>query len=223
VENALAERRSADAALEAAEADLARARDAEADTSLLAPAAGIVAARTLEAGEIVQPGQPAYALAEDGPRTARFDIYEAALIGVDPDVAIDLEVLGASQRYSGHLREIAPSLDPRTGTIAVKLDIEGDAAALPLGATVVAYARARAVEAVILPASALALAGTKPAVWVISDVDSRLEQRPVEVHAFETGHVIITGGLAEGERVAILGPRAMRPGLLVETVAEHDQ
>jgi len=223
VEDAQAERRSAQAALDAAEADLARARDTQDDTSLLAPASGIVAARMLEVGEIVQPGQPVYLVAEDGPRNARFNIYEAALIGVNQEVPIELEVLGASGRYSGRVREIAPTLNPLTGTIAVKLAIEGESENLPLGATVVGHAQARAVQAVILPASALTIAGTAPAVWVISPSDSRLELRPVEVEAFKNEHVIIKGGLSEGERVAIVGPRAMRPGLLVESVAERGE
>lgn len=62
-----------------------------------------------------KPGQPAHALAEDGPRTARFDIYEAALIGVDPDIAIDLQKCLAPAGAIPATCEIAPSLDPRTG------------------------------------------------------------------------------------------------------------
>lgn len=50
------------------------------ELTILAPRDGVVVARNIDAGQIVQPGQTAFVLAEDGGRDAVFDVHEAALI-----------------------------------------------------------------------------------------------------------------------------------------------
>ena len=68
--------RSAESALEAAKAQLGTAKDAFAYTELRAGAAGVITARNLEVGQVVQVAQPAFSLAQDGEREALFDVDE---------------------------------------------------------------------------------------------------------------------------------------------------
>src|SRR6202163_606044 len=57
--------RTAQSTLESAKAELGRTREALGDTELHAGAAGVITARSLELGHVVQAAQPVFALAQD--------------------------------------------------------------------------------------------------------------------------------------------------------------
>ena len=73
--------KSAGASLEDAKAQLGRAKEALGDTELRADAAGVITARRLETGQVVQAAQPVFSLAQDGDRDAIFDVNEEAFFG----------------------------------------------------------------------------------------------------------------------------------------------
>ena len=73
--------RNAEASLEAAKAQLGTAKDALSYTELRAGASGVITARSLEAGQVVQAAQPVFTLAQDGDRDAVFDVYESIFFG----------------------------------------------------------------------------------------------------------------------------------------------
>ena len=73
--------RSAEAPLEAAKAQLGTAKDALGYTELRAGAAGVITARSLEIGQVVQAAQSVFTLAQDGDRDAVFDVYESMFFG----------------------------------------------------------------------------------------------------------------------------------------------
>ena len=70
---------SADASLQDAKAQLGRAKEALGDTELRASAAGVITERKLEIGQVVDAGQSAFTLAQDGDRDAIFDVDERIL------------------------------------------------------------------------------------------------------------------------------------------------
>lgn len=208
--------------LDAARADLARAQESLKASIVHAQTSGIVTHRFAEVGEVLQAGQPIYRIAEEGQREAVFDIYEAALLEFDPQADIELDVLAnGRRRYSGQVREVAPLIAPMTGTIAVRVVLEGESQTVPLGVPVVARANGRAREAVLLPASAVTLSSNGAAVWVVSIPDNRLELRQVEIEAFTNDQVAIRAGLGEGEWVVEQGPRGMRQGQRVVVLSQE--
>jgi RND family efflux transporter MFP subunit len=73
--------RTAEGGLETAKAQLGTAKDALSYTELRVGAAGVIAARSLEIGQVVQAAQPVFTLALDGERDAVFDIDEAIFFG----------------------------------------------------------------------------------------------------------------------------------------------
>src|SRR6059058_5969517 len=66
---------STESSLEAAKAQLGTAKDALGYTELRAGAVGLISARNLEVGQVVQAAQPVFTLAQDGDRDAVFDVY----------------------------------------------------------------------------------------------------------------------------------------------------
>ena len=58
--------KSTEASLEDAKAQLGKAKEALSDTELRADAAGVITARRLEIGQVMQAAQPVFSLAQDG-------------------------------------------------------------------------------------------------------------------------------------------------------------
>lgn len=209
--------RVAKSTLDAAESQLRNAEDALSHTELKATAAGIVTARRVEAGQVVQATQSIYTVAQDGGRDAVFNISEELAATPPPrqDVAITL-LSDPRVTAMGSVREVSPVVDPVYGTIRVKVGIRDTPPAMQLGASVVGSVRLHPSEATILPWQALFSDRGQPAVWTIDRGSGRVALHRVEVLAYDTGTVAIRNGLDRGVQVVVAGGQMLRPGLAVE-------
>jgi membrane fusion protein, multidrug efflux system len=117
-ENAQEGLRNAEASLEAAKAQLGTAKDALSYTELRAGESGVITARTLEAGQVVQAAQPAFTLAQDGDRDAVFDVYESIFFGDYDANHVSLALLSdPSVTANGYVREVSPVIDAKSATV----------------------------------------------------------------------------------------------------------
>lgn len=205
--------RTAEGALEAARAQLGTSQDALGYTVLRAEADGVVTARNLEAGQVVQAAQPVLSLAQDGERDAVFDVYESVLFGdTDPD-HVSLALLSDRKiTASGYVREVSPAIDSKSATIRIKVAIQNPAAAMTLGSAIAGTVSGKAQQQIALPWSALMSAGAKPAVWTIEPATRTVTLKPVTISRYEAGEVLIKAGLDPGERVVIDGGKLLSIG-----------
>ena len=208
--------RTAEGVLEAAKAQLGTSKDALGYTALRAEAAGVITARNLEAGQVVQAAQPMFSLAQDGERDAVFDAYESIFFGdLDgSDVSLAL-VSAAAVTASGYVREVSPTIDAKSSTIRVKVAIQDPPAAMTLGSAVAGAVRAKAQPQIALPWSALMAAGSKPAVWTVDPATKTAALRQVTIGGYEAREVLIKEGLRPGERVVIDGGKLLSVGQAV--------
>jgi RND family efflux transporter MFP subunit len=205
--------RTAEAALETARAQLGTARDALGYTALRATADGVITARNLEVGQVVQVAQPVFSLAQDGERDAVFEVYES-IFYTDPDggsVSLAL-VSDPAVTAIGHVREISPAIDAKSSTIRVKVSVQNPPAEMTLGSAVAGTVRRRAQQQIVLPWSALMVAGAKPAVWTVDPTTRTALLKPVTLAGYEAGEVLIKAGLDAGERVVIEGGKLLSVG-----------
>ena len=114
------------------------------------------------------------------------------------------------------MREISPAVDPASGSVRVKVAIADTPAGMPLGAAVIGSVSAKPAKAVLLPWQALTSSAGKPAVWVVDPSTKAVATAPVEVLAFDSGTVVIAGGLNEGQSVVTAGGQLLSPGQTVE-------
>jgi membrane fusion protein, multidrug efflux system len=207
--------RTAEGVLEAAKAALGTSKDALGYTALRAEAAGVVTARSLEVGQVVQAAQPVFSLAQDGERDAVFDVYESIFFG-DLDGRVSLALVSdAGVMASGYVREVSPAIDAKSATIRVKVAIQDPPAAMTLGSAVAGAVKAKAQQQIALPWSALAAAGSKPAVWTIDPATKTAALKPVTIGGYEAREVLIEAGLKPGERVVIDGGKLLSVGQAV--------
>lgn len=205
--------RTAEGALEAAQAQLGSAKDAFGYTALRAEAAGVITSRNLEVGQVIQAAQPVFALAQDGERDAVFEVYESLFFSDLDGGRVSLALVSdPSITATGYVREVSPVIDPKSSTIRVKIAIQNPPAAMTLGSAVAGTARAKAQRQIVLPWTALTAAGSKPAVWTIDPRTRTASLKPVTVAGYEAGDVLIKAGLQPGECVVIDGGKLLSVG-----------
>jgi len=127
--------RSAQAQLDGAHAQLATARDQLAQTVLRAPSSGVITARHIDVGQVVQTSQSAFALAQDGPRDAVVNVQETLLAG-GPYDGLEIALVDDPKiKARGEIREISPVVNA-TGGVRVKIGIAETPPEMVLGAAV---------------------------------------------------------------------------------------
>lgn len=204
--------KTAEGALEAARAQLGTSKDALGYTALRAEADGVVTARNIETGQVVQAAQPAFSLAQDGERDAVFDIYESVIGNADSRSVSLALVSDAGVTASGQVREISPAVDARSSTIRVKVAIKDPPAAMTLGSAVAGTVNVKTERQIALPWRALMAAGTRPAVWIVDPATRTASLKAVRVGGYEAGEVLIEAGLEPGERVVVDGGKLLSAG-----------
>ncbi|MCC8966242.1 efflux RND transporter periplasmic adaptor subunit [Bradyrhizobium sp. Pear76] len=208
--------RTAEGALEAAKAALGTSKDALGYTALRAEAAGVITARNLEVGQVVQAAQPVFSLAQDGERDAVFDVYESIFFGDLEDSRVSLALVSdAGATANGRVREVSPAIDAKSATIRVKVAIQDPPAAMTLGSAAAGTVKAKAQQQIALPWSALAAMGSKPAVWTVDPATKTAALKPVTIAGYEAREVLIKAGLKPGERVVIDGGKLLSVGQAV--------
>jgi RND family efflux transporter MFP subunit len=163
---------------------------------------------------------PIFSLAQDGDRDAVFNVYESLLAEPPEDRRVVVSLLdNPAIKTTGTVREITPAVSAQTGTVQVKVTLDGLPQGMQLGSVVSATANTRSKSAVELPWSALTKDVSDPAVWLV-DGEGRAQLHPVTVGRYLTGKVIISGGLNGGEKVVIAGGQLLHPGVTVD-IAEN--
>ena len=212
-DNAEQQLRTAQAAVDSAKAALGTAEEQLSYTELRAGVSGIVMSRTFEVGQVVQSGQAVMVLAQDGPRDAVFNVYEALTAHPPGDKTIQVTLQSdPAVAAKGHVREISPTVDAASGTVRVKVGLEQTPPAMSLGAVVIGRGRFASDEAVVLPWSALYRFDDRPAVWIYEAKTGTVAVRTIEIDRYGFDDIVLKGGVEPGEAVVTAGIQFLRPG-----------
>jgi membrane fusion protein (multidrug efflux system) len=87
------------AALAQAELNLQR-------TSITAPSAGVISRKSVEVGQVIQPGQPLFALVSQGDVWVTANFKETQLRHVQPGQRVTVDVDGLGRELKGHVDSI---------------------------------------------------------------------------------------------------------------------
>lgn len=193
-------------ALAAAASSAARARLAQAVLS--APADATVLARSVEPGQIVQPGRALLSLALAGPLQLVAQVDERYLeqlrVGQPASVLADAF---PEQRFAASVLSIAPLVDAQRGAIEVKFAVPQPPSFLREDMTLsVEVETARRANALAIPLQALRSepAAGNAAVWI--ERDGRVAQRQVRLGLRTLEAAEVLEGLAAGDIVLLGSP-----------------
>ena len=211
IEQATSERKRAEAERRRAKAAEAEARAELGRHSVQAPFDGVVANRSVDPGDWVDPGVEVIELVDDR--------GVEVLASVPPEVASFLSVedkarLTRNGKASvATIRGIVPALDSESRTVRVRLvPDEPEAWLLPGAAVDVLFTIERSEEgALVIPRDALVYGIAKT--QVVKSVDGAAAPLPVEVMARGRDQVLIRAeGLAPGDTVVTRGNERVFPG-----------
>jgi RND family efflux transporter MFP subunit len=212
LDNAVASRDTAKARLDQTEAALRRAQDQIGYTELHANFDGVITTWTAEVGQYVSNGQAVVTVARPDIREAVVDIPDDLIGEIKSGMAFTVRMQAASIETQGIVREIGPSADAATRSHRVRLTLEGSNPAFRLGTTIsVAIARPVAPR-IWVPAQAIVDANGAHFVWVLAPDGTHVTRRDVVVTPVDETRVLVTSGLAAGDRVVIAGVHNLADG-----------
>lgn len=164
--------------------------------TLTAPIAGRISAMAAETGKAVDTTMAPFVIDGGGPLQVTAQLPEALIGKVKPGMAVRI---GST---TGTVGAVGQSLDPATRSATVTATIPAGSAVAG-GATTIAIEGAAPAGAVRVPATALADVNGAKAVFVAARGGVRI--RRVTVGGASADSVVISGGLAAGERVVVTG------------------
>lgn len=209
---------AAAAAVNQARAQLASSQSQLGDATVKSPIAGVVARRSVSAGDVVSPGSELYEVID--PSTMRLDASIASddLSVISPGKGVDFEVRGyPGQKFTGTIARVAPAADPVTRQIQVLVDIPNPGGKLVAGLYAEGRVSVEKREALVAPFSAIDSSGDQPSVLrvkngVIERVVIALGVRDERAEIVE-----VTNGLAAGDVLVLSrAQKNVSPGAKVQ-------
>jgi HlyD family secretion protein len=174
-------------------------------------------ARNIEPGNQVQPGKVLMTLSPSGPLQVVVAIDEKNLhvlrLGQSALVSADAYPL---QRVPAKLAYINPAVNPQTGAVEVKLDVESPPAQWMQDMTVSVDIQVdRRDQALVIPLHSVH-DKDKAAPWVLRVVNGQAKQQPVVLGLQSAGYAIVLQGLQQGDELIPLAVD-IQPGGRVRT------
>jgi len=216
VQQALGQQALAQATTQAARARLAQ-------TVLMAPAAGRVLSRSVEPGQIVQPGRALFTLALTGPVQLVAPVDERFLQQLQPGQAAQVRADAfPDQRFAAQVLSIAPLVDAQRGSVELKFSVAQAPDFLREDMTLsVEVETARRASALVVPLAALrdtaagaegaaakvgavrpgAAASDSATLWLA--VDGQVQARSVKLGLRTLEAAEVLQGLAAGDTVLL--------------------
>ncbi len=216
---------------EVAQARLAIADKAVADTRLVAAFRGRVARKLVDDYQNVRAKQPVILLQDESRLEIKIDVPEADAALGSPDRITDLQPVVSltalpGRSFPARVAEVSTAADPVTRTFEVTLSFtpDDDVNILP-GMT------ARVALSVDKPgASGLGYAIPSQSVatgdaggnfvWVIDPESWEVRRATVEVGELTGSDIIVTSGLSPGDLIAVTGVHHLRDGMKVRRIEE---
>lgn len=197
--------RGAQAQVNAAKAHYDNAEVQLSYAKIRSPISGVVADRSVYAGEMPASGTPIVTIIDISQVVARANIpvKEASMIKVGRPARIT----GPEGDLAGKVTVVSPAVDTNTTTVEVWVQVANPGEKLKPGASVrVAIIADTIQNTIVIPASALLNAddgGQK--VMVVTTGDSKAHERRVSVGIRQGARVQIVSGLQDGEQVVVSG------------------
>ena len=200
-----------------AHAALALARRDLRGTTIRAPFAGEVAAVHVEIGEQVAPGQVALRLASRDTVALRAELAAAEIAKLDTGLRADIAPADRRPAFAATLTRLTRIADPVSRRYPVELWAADPGG--PLGTlAAVAVAGRDQVRGVEVPSAALRFRADRAFAYVVAGTgpSGRLEEREVIVASeWPGGLLLVSAGLAPGERIIARAAAALVPGQTV--------
>jgi RND family efflux transporter MFP subunit len=209
----------------AAQLDLAKAQNAQAaarldelkinlaNTSIVSPVAGFVAARVLDPGAWVTPNSVFISVVDIGVVRLVANIVEKDLRRISAGMKATVEVDAfPGEKFEARIAHVAPVLDPATRTAQIEVEINNSNLRLKPGMYArVSFTVEHKENALVVPANAIVDLNGKKGVFLPDEGDVA-KFHEITIGMVDPKQVEVSSGLTEGTRVVTTGATALREG-----------
>lgn len=189
-------------------------------TAVRSPIAGVVLARTLDAGDFAQTGSEILQLGDLSAIEVAVQVSELDLARISrgQPVQVQLDAF-PDQQWTGRITRISPVANATSRLIPVEVTIPNPAGRIGSGLLARVRFTPPGAQPVVVPESALSVGAqsAQAVVFVVSKADSgsTVKARSVQLGARNQGQVEILSGLKPGETIVIKGDRPLEDGQAV--------
>ncbi|RJE79296.1 efflux RND transporter periplasmic adaptor subunit [Paracoccus sp. JM45] len=214
----------AEGVLERSVSAVEQARRALQDAVLRSPQGAVITSKTVAPGQVVAAAQPVFELAAMTGFEAIFHVADDPMLRDALGTRVRLETIDiAGPTMFGVVTEVSPLVDPSTGTVTVRAQVQMPQRGTELlGASVRGYLDLAPADGVEIPWTALMRQGDAPAVWTV-DQDNRVDLTQVEVGHYGDKTIFVADGLTDGQRVIGEGSQLLYPGRKVQEDQEGQE
>ena len=210
--------RSGEARLQQLKAEQDVASNQASYAVLRAPQDGVIAQRQVEVGQVVNAGQTVFTLAADGEREVLISLPEQDFGRFKIGMPVAVELWSQpGQRFSGRIRELSPSADPKSRTFAARIAFTAGKVPAELGQSARVFIQSEGVSSLSVPLSALTAENGASYVWRVGQ-GNKLEQVPVRVGPFGESSVPVLEGLTADDWIVAAGVHVLHLGQEVRPI-----
>jgi len=219
IEQLVATRDAAVAQVRVARATLAQLRASAARLNVVAPEAGLVLTRQVEPGQIVSPGSGTlFRIAKDGELEMQARLSESNLARMAIGDPADVVPVGTAQHFTGHIWQLAPTIDATSRQGIARIALPFDKALRP-GGFASATLRSGTTTTPVLPESAILSDANGAFVYVVGSGE-KVERRAVETGDVTPAGITVLKGLTGNERIVLRAGGFLNAGDKVRAVRD---
>lgn len=187
--------------------------------TLRAEVDGVIVERRAEAGQVIGAGQPVFVLAQDGAREIAIGVPEQRIDGFRVGQPVALELWSQpGRRYSGRIRQLAPSADAQARTFAARVAFDAATVPAELGQSARVYVQRGEPAGVSVPLAAVSADDGQPYVWTLDPATATVHRVPVTIGAYTETSVPVLTGLDAQHWVVAAGVHLLRDGQKVAPI-----
>ena len=174
-------------------------------TPVVATLNGVVVERKLAQGQVVQPADALFVVADLSRLWAVAQVPEqqVALVKTGQTVSIEVPALG-NEKLAGKLIFVGQTIDPETRTVLVRTELDNRDGRLKPAMLASMLIEAKAVDRLVVPASAVVRENDEDHVFV-AEGDGRFRLVKVKLGPEQGGVRVLQSGLKGGEQLVIDG------------------
>lgn len=191
-------------------------------TTVSAPIEGVLDDRFVEVGSMVSPGADVARIVDLNPVKVTAGVPERYATDVAPGAraTVTFDVLDGSE-HEGTISYVGAAVNPDNRTFPVEFTLPNPGRAIkPEMIAQVSVVRRELEDVIVVPQEALVRVEDGFVAFVVVDSSGvgTVEARPVETGASQQNQVVITDGLAAGERLVVVGQQSVAAGDRVRIV-----
>ena len=170
------------------------------------PLAGTVIERKVSQGQVAQPGDPLFTVADLTRVWVVGGLPEqtARSVQVGQSVEVQVPALGTQQRWTGRIVFVGDTVNPETRTVAIRTEVENTGRTLKPQMLATMRISAAAEKTLAVPQTAVVREQDRDHVYV-EEAERNYRLTPVRLGAAVNGLRPVMEGLREGQRVVVEG------------------